>query len=197
MGRSTNRIRLLAQHTSPDGAVRAPAAAGTATPHPTPHSESFPDADDEPEAEAEEAAQMTSREKFLYDLQGFLVVKAALSAEEVGRLNAAFDANWEQRVPSVSGVRGGVGGSTNEFRGMCEWPQPHCQPFRELLVPKRLIGHLNTMFGRGWRQSGYVPFMITASNAQQGSRPPNPAVGGGIHGAGAAHFHPAMYYVRR
>ena len=140
---------------------------------------------------------MTSREKFLYDLQGFLVVKAALSAEEVGRLNAAFDANWEQRVPSVSGVRGGVGGSTNEFRGMCEWPQPHCQPFRDLLVPKRLIGHLNTMFGRGWRQSGYVPFMITASNAQQGSRPPNPAVGGGIHGAGAAQFHPAMYYVRR
>ena len=83
----------------------------------------------------------------MLDLQGFLTIPDFLSPAEVQRLNAAFDANWEQRVPSVSGVRGGVGGSTNEFRGMCEWPQPHCEPFRELLCHPRLQPVLDTVLG--------------------------------------------------
>ena len=39
---------------------------------------------------------MSQREKFLYDLNGFLVVEDALSSDEVAALNAAFDANWSQ-----------------------------------------------------------------------------------------------------
>ena len=36
---------------------------------------------------------MTDREKYLFDIQGYLVVRNFLSDEEVARLNAAFDAN--------------------------------------------------------------------------------------------------------
>ena len=156
-------------------------------------------------AEAHEAQQlpeapveMSQREKFLYDLNGFLVVEDVLSRGEIAALNAAFDANWNR----LGYVRGfvydwafGRPADANEFRGMCEWPHPHCDPFRELLVPKRLIGHLNTMFGRGWRQSGYVPFMITACNSVRpnGERA-DPGIGGIIHGAGGVQFHPAMHY---
>ena len=41
----------------------------------------------------EDFATMSEREKYLYDLQGFLVVRNVLSAEEVKNLNNAIDAN--------------------------------------------------------------------------------------------------------
>ena len=38
---------------------------------------------------------MNETEKFLFDLQGFIVVREFLSNEEVVALNNAFDANWD------------------------------------------------------------------------------------------------------
>ena len=40
---------------------------------------------------------MNDTEKFLFDLQGFIVVREFLSQGEVKALNDAFDANWDQR----------------------------------------------------------------------------------------------------
>ena len=37
--------------------------------------------------------EMTEREKYLFDLQGFLVVRDFLTPEEVAALNEAVDAN--------------------------------------------------------------------------------------------------------
>ena len=39
---------------------------------------------------------MNDTEKFLFDLQGFIVVREFLSQSEVKALNDAFDANWDQ-----------------------------------------------------------------------------------------------------
>ena len=40
---------------------------------------------------------MNEREKYLFDLQGFVIVRDFLTSEEVARLNAAFDANRDKR----------------------------------------------------------------------------------------------------
>jgi hypothetical protein len=127
--------------------------------------------------------EMNDREKFLYDLQGFLHVPGFLSAAEVKALNAAFDANWDKR-------HWGVGGKQNEFTGMLEWPKPHCDPFRDLLVHPKSLPYLNTQFGQGWRMD-HSPFMITGTAGTNGE---NPAVGGGIHGGTAATPGQATYY---
>ena len=42
----------------------------------------------------EPMAEMSEREKFLLDMHGFLVVPDVLTMDEVGALNASFDANW-------------------------------------------------------------------------------------------------------
>ena len=42
---------------------------------------------------------MNEREKFMYDLQGFLKIENFLSPEEVQELNDAFDANWDKAIP--------------------------------------------------------------------------------------------------
>ena len=54
-----------------------------------------------------------------------------LSQDEVAALNDAFDANWDQRrIGDDASKRRGY----DQFYGMLEWPQPFCQPFRDLLV---------------------------------------------------------------
>ena len=68
--------------------------------------------------------EMTETERFMFDLNGFLVVPGFLTPEEVDALNAAFDAMWDdRRVGSGAPKRAGY----DQFYGMLEWPQPHCQ----------------------------------------------------------------------
>ena len=86
-------------------------------------------------AESEVPAEMSDREKFMLDLQGYLVVEDVLSREEVAALNAALDANWEKRsVGADSGKRKGY----SQMHGMLEWPAEHSQPFRDLLAHRRV-----------------------------------------------------------
>ena len=59
------------------------------------------------------------------------MVENFLSQDEVAALNDAFDANWDQRrIGDDASKRRGY----DQFYGMLEWPQPFCQPFRDLLV---------------------------------------------------------------
>ena len=41
---------------------------------------------------------MNEREKFLFDLQGFLVIKNVLTPEEVHKLNISVDKNLDKKV---------------------------------------------------------------------------------------------------
>jgi len=127
----------------------------------------------------EPMAEMSAREKFLIDLNGFLVVPGVLSEAEVAALNAATDACWNSRYSDGGGEehpcrqRGHQSAAFHEMRGMLEWPAPHCLPFRSLLTHPEMIPYMNSLHGRGWRLD-HSPFMI---------------VGRGEHG-GYIHGHP-------
>ena len=101
--------------------------------------------------------EMTEREKFLFDLQGFLHVKDLLTAEEVKALNDAVDANVvpmeEYEWTGPNQYAGGMDGkySIRTAHGMLTWEQPWCQPFRNLMAYPKAIPYLNSLFGRGWR----------------------------------------------
>ena len=90
---------------------------------------------------------MNDTEKFLFDLQGFIVVREFLSQREVKALNDAFDANWDQcREDPIGDPSGNMAGTAKRgiFTGMLTWAQPHCQPFRDLLAHRKLLPYLNT-----------------------------------------------------
>src|SRR5687767_12353025 len=97
---------------------------------------------------------MTDREKYLFDLQGFVVVKSFLGRDEVDRLNGAFDQNMErlEKDEEIGSYGSKVleGEQRGVFNGMLTWPQPHCQPFRDLLAHKKLVPYLDDLLGRGW-----------------------------------------------
>ena len=44
-------------------------------------------------------ATMSDREKYLFDLQGFIVIRGFLAQEEVAAINEAIDANYDKRGP--------------------------------------------------------------------------------------------------
>src|SRR5437763_1198727 len=97
---------------------------------------------------------MTDRERFRYDLQGFLVIPGFLSQDEVAALNEAIDANIHHAVnhhqgsftPALEGTEPRV-----LLAGMLEWEKPWCQPFRDLLVHPKLPPYMNGLLGTGWR----------------------------------------------
>lgn len=99
-------------------------------------------------------ASMTPREKYLFDLQGWLVIREVLTDDEVRTLNEALDANVERRReddPTTEDSTTLVGEHRRRsFRGVLEWPTPWCQPFRDLIVVPRLIPYLDEILGRGW-----------------------------------------------
>ena len=136
--------------------------------------------------------EMTEREKFLLDLQGFLVVREFLSAGELSALNQAVDA-----CEHLRGQDGNSNTASSEklagthkrgmFSGMLSWPKPHCFPFRELIVHPKAIPYLNTMHGRGWRLD-HAPFILTSDYGTEGLV---------IHGSTNRHFDGSQYYTYR
>ena len=70
---------------------------------------------------------MNDIEKFLFDLQGFIVVREFLSQGEVKALNDAFDANWDQRREDPIGdPSGNMAGRDKRglFTDMLTWSSP-------------------------------------------------------------------------
>ncbi len=132
---------------------------------------------------------MTEREKFLFDLQGFLVVKDFLSPDEVGALNGAVDANTHRMGEDGNSVTDASPNLVGErkrgmYTGMLTWDKPHCQPFRDLIAHRKAVPYLNALHGRGWRLD-HAPFILTG---------PKGAEGLVLHGSSMHHFNGAQYY---
>jgi len=130
---------------------------------------------------------MNDREKFMFDLQGFLKVENFLTLLEVQELNYAFDANWDKAIPDPnSHPDGDMAGDIPRdfFSGMLTWDKPWCQPFRELLAHPKLLPYLNTMFGRGWKMD-HAPFMLAATTGTEGLR---------LHGSTSRVFDGTQHY---
>ena len=134
--------------------------------------------------------EMSDREKFLLDLQGFLHVKDFLSADEVRALNEAIDANVDEEAKGFFSAGAPYGGgmdgqfSKGTADGMLTWEQPWCQPFRDMLGHPKLIPYLNTLFGRGWRLD-HLPFVSFAKKGTGGH---------GLHGTTDRIFDSGQFY---
>jgi ectoine hydroxylase-related dioxygenase (phytanoyl-CoA dioxygenase family) len=136
------------------------------------------------------AAEMSDREKYLYDIQGYLVVPSFLTEEEVDRLNAAFDANRHRMTEDRNSNTGGsptlAGNKRGYFDGMLTWEKPWCEPFRDLLVHPKIIPYLNTLHGRGWRMD-HSPFALFMQKGDEGLI---------LHGPGHNYFGLAAYHYK-
>ena len=101
---------------------------------------------------------MNDYEKYLFDLNGYLVVEDALTPEEVRACNEAIDRNPD-RIQVRSGELSLSGGSSvlrgehgrGDIGGMLAWPKPWGQPFRDLLAHPRIVPYLRELLRDGFR----------------------------------------------
>src|SRR3954454_14556683 len=82
---------------------------------------------------------MNEQERFLFDLQGFLVVPNALSADELARLNAAVDEEIEQNT--------GNDMRTHRFGGLLD----RGTTFHFLIDNPRITPYLDELLGENYR----------------------------------------------
>uniref|UniRef100_A0A7S1XGP7 Phytanoyl-CoA dioxygenase n=1 Tax=Erythrolobus australicus TaxID=1077150 RepID=A0A7S1XGP7_9RHOD len=117
-------------------------------------------------------AGMDAEELFWFDLNGFLVVRGALSEREVAGLNAAIDAHLPAaRARDASALKNAApesamtaSGSRVDMGGMLAWEEP---AFRELLTQPTLTRYLTEILGKGFRLD-HQPLVIVQSNDSEG-----------------------------
>ena len=115
---------------------------------------------------------MTPEEKFLFDLNGYYVVRGALTAEEVSALNGAVDEHASEAVSrSSSTLRNaasesafGDQGARRDLGGMLRWDQ---DGFRKLLAHPKLAPYLCALCGEGYRLD-HQPMVLLQNQGSEG-----------------------------
>lgn len=116
---------------------------------------------------------MTDEDKFLFDLQGYLVFENILDSDEVAAANESIDRHSglvSERRPGLahtsSKLRGEMGkaGFTQDPLG---FDRPWCEPFRRMLTHPRVIDVFNEVLGPGFRLD-HGPLLIQMTNETEG-----------------------------
>ena len=138
-----------------------------------------------------EVPQMSVGELYAFDLRGYVVVRNALTAEELRTANEAID-RMGSLESTASPTYAGDSKAMNPGTGLTRMssteplltlPQPYCQPFRNMLAHPKTSPHLNTILGEGWRLDHGPGFIAMDRGCE----------GGLLHG-GAADRPPSEQY---
>ena len=137
---------------------------------------------------------MNDDEKYLFDLNGYLIIQNVLTSEEIALANEAIDRHQDQgrirpREQTLDGdspaLRGEKG--RGELGGMLHWEEPWCTPFRDMLVHPRIVPYLNEMLGPGFRMDHQMSLLSMEKGAE----------GHVFHGSSGPGFDPNQYYIFR
>jgi ectoine hydroxylase-related dioxygenase (phytanoyl-CoA dioxygenase family) len=116
--------------------------------------------------------EMTEAERYLFDLNGFLIIRGVLSPEEVEEANAAIDRHAHEMVErsdtnlrnAKQGTRFFGHGPGRMDLGQClEWGEEDSRVFKSILAHPRLVPVFHGILGKGYRMD-HLP-MILAQNA--------------------------------
>ena len=118
---------------------------------------------------------ISAHERFLFDLNGFLVIRGVLSPAEVAAANAAIDAQSENMVrrdaPALRNAQKDspldASGPRMDMGGMLAWPKPHCNPFRRLLAHPKLVPYITALCGKGYRLD-HQPLVVAQGKDSEG-----------------------------
>ena len=121
-------------------------------------------------------SSMPESDKFLFDTNGFVIVRDVFSPEDLSRFHAAVDAHAHliherkgqlrltaNKTPlSGDGVTG-----RKDLAGFLGWDAPHREPFREVLAHPKLVPYLHELVGPGYRLD-HNPLLIMQDPGAEG-----------------------------
>ena len=135
---------------------------------------------------------MTDDEKYLFDLNGYLVIENVLTKDDLALANEAVDRHLnqgrirprEQRLdgnsPTLEGTQG-----RGQLGNMLNWDEPDCNPFRQMLAHPTLVPYLNEILGKGFRMDHQMS-LLWMDRGAEGFR---------FHGSSGPGFDPNQYYI--
>ena len=137
---------------------------------------------------------MNEDEKYLFDLNGYLVIENVLTAEELAQANQVIDRHLntgrirpkEQSLAGNSQTLTGDHGR-GELSGLLNWEEPDCHPFRNMLVHPCIVPYLNVILGKGFRMDHQM-FLLYMDKGAEGFQ---------LHGSSGPGFDPNQYYIFR
>lgn len=144
--------------------------------------------------------RISERERFLFDLNGFLHLKNVFSPEEVAMANEAIDehsttlhardaASLKNTMP---GTPLAATGPRMDLGGMLWWPKPYCLPFRKVLTHPTLVPYLTEFCGDGYRMD-HQPLVIAQDQNSEGFSLHGGPISGD-DGQPAGKFNPELQY---
>ena len=128
---------------------------------------------------------MDDRERYFWDLTGYLIVKGVLGPEELRRANEGVDFCLQNHPldPGMDSARqsralaGSQRLAIQTDMVLLTLEKPHCDPFREMLAHPQVVARLNAMCGPGFRFD-HGPHFIGGVKGTEGLV---------MHGAGEPH----------
>ena len=137
---------------------------------------------------------MTEDEKYLFDLNGYLVIEEVLTPDEVAEANQIVDSVQDRirirpREQSLTGGSPALAGTRGrgEMGGLCDLPVPACLPFRNMLAHPRIVPYLHQLLGKGFRMDHSMMLLSMEQGAE----------GFIFHGSSGPGFDPNQYYIFR
>ena len=145
-------------------------------------------------------AEMTEDERYLFDLNGFLIVRGVLAPEEVAACNAAIDNHIDEAVPrsdptlrnaeSNGSPMYGTGPPRLDLGGVLEWGgnDDESRVFKSILAHPRLVPLFHGLLGRGYRLD-HMPFVLMNDRGGEGFQ-----LHGGTIDCASGEYNPHLAY---
>jgi ectoine hydroxylase-related dioxygenase (phytanoyl-CoA dioxygenase family) len=120
--------------------------------------------------------KMTTDEKYLFDLNGYLVVREVLTPDEVKLANRAIDHHIDLAIErkdnalrnAVSGTAFyGSGPGRKDLGQVLEWGKEDSAIFKRILAHPRLVPLFHGILGKGYRMD-HLPFVIMQDIGAEG-----------------------------
>lgn len=126
-------------------------------------------------ASSEYPTQISDDERYLFDLNGFIVVRNVLTPEEVKEANDAIDERLKAMIERKhdalrNAVKGtafyGSGPGRKDLGGVLEWGE-ESKVFKSILAHPRLVPLFHGILGKGYRMD-HLPFVIAQDQGAEG-----------------------------
>ena len=119
---------------------------------------------------------MTEAERYLFDLNGYIIIRNVLTPDEIAAAHAAIDAHEHEAIArSDETLRNAVEGSPMygsgpprlDLGGIFEWGAQESAVFKSILAHPRLVPLFHGILGKGYRLD-HLPFVLMNNRGGEG-----------------------------
>ena len=120
--------------------------------------------------------EMSEAERYLFDLNGYIIIRNVLTPDQIAACHAAIDSHIDEAIPrSDPTLRNAVEGSPMygsgpprfDLGGIFEWGQVQSSVFKSILAHPRLVPLFHGILGKGYRLD-HIPFVLINNKGGEG-----------------------------